>query len=236
MFSIETFFIPFPVSGFGWFQRLGRQAFVYEVLFSFSNSYFLIPMSKVSQQKTQSADFYWEKVIVLKQLGFHLCIGTKLVRWCPVNANGSQIHFSVWEVTDFLHKGLRLTFFLCGGIFEKEHFIFVFRSGILMSQKRPIYFNSWHTSKTTTKRFQFSLLQIFIKVSFEGFFVNRKPTIWRKLAFVENQGFRFLKLFQKRDRTKFRKKSYLHQRISVFNAFFSKKRLWTRPSKSDSKM
>ena len=143
----------------------------------------------MSHQRTQSTDLYRENEFVLKQPCFHLCIGTNLVRWCPVKANGSQIHFSVWEVTDSLHKKLSLTFFLRGGIVENEHFIFVFLSGILMTQKRPIYFNSWYISQTETTRFQFSLLSILIKVFFEGFFVNRKPTNWTKLFFFWKTNF-----------------------------------------------
>ena len=180
-------------------------------------------MSWVSHQRTQSADLYREKEFVLKQLGFHLCIGTNLVRWCPVNANGSQVHFSVWEVTDSLHRSLSLTFFFVAE-FERKNVLFLFFTVEFWWAKNVPFTLTLDKPRKPKLHVLNSLCFKFSSRCFSKAFLSTKNhLIEENFFFLENKVFRFLQFTSETRQDKLREKSYLHQRIWIFQRFFLKK-------------
>ena len=170
----------------------------------------------MSHQRTQSADLYRENEFVLKQLGFQLRIGTYLFRWCPVKANGSQVHFSVWEVTDSLHKKSQSNFLSSWRNSRERKLYFCFSQWSFDEPKTPDLL--WLLIYFENRNYTFSVLFAlnFHQGVFRRLFLSiENHIVDEKWLFVENQGFRFLQLIQKPDRTKFMKESYLHQRISI---------------------
>ena len=120
--------------------------------------------------------------------------------------------------------------------FSRKNNFFCFCSGILMSRKRPIYFNSWHTSKPKLHVFNSLCYKTSSRCFSKAFLSIENHLIEENWFFKDNKVFRFLQFIQKPDRTKLGKRANCTNAFQYFNAFFSEKWLWTHPSKSDSMM